>query len=294
MDWQGQLISLYLYICNAYSNNAELHVHRKSHYVDLIFSDEEAVTIFLYGIMDRKKTLKSIWEHATNYWKDWFPALPCYGAFVQRLNRISDCFPHLVTWIHNELPFDFGSCKTHLMDSMPIILAQRTRRFNARVAREIASPDGYCVTKRLYYYGLKLHAVACYRKGSLPVPARIELTPANVFDGKVFDEIRHYFSGKDIFADKAYQKQMSPVLVQDNVTLYTPVKKRKGQTELSPEDRNLSFLISSVRQPIESLFNWIEEKTGIQRASKVRSTDALMIHCWGKLAVAFFLLVFYY
>jgi len=52
--------------------------------------------------------------------------------------------------------------------------------------------------------------------------------------------------------------------------------------------------VRRIRQPIESLFNWIEEKTGIQRASKVRSTDALLIHCWGKLAVAFFLLVFNY
>ena len=174
----------------------------------------------------------------------------------------------------------------HLMDSMPIILAQRTRRFNARVAREIASPNGYCVTRRLYYYRLKLHAVACYRKGCLPVPARIELTPANVFDGKVFDEIRHYFSGKEIFAEKAYQKQMSTVLVQDIVTLYTPVNKRKGQTELSPHDRNLSFLISSVRQPIESLFNWIEEKTQIQIASKVRSLAGIMVHVYGRLAAA--------
>jgi hypothetical protein len=33
---------------------------------------------------------------------------------------------------------------------------------------------------------------------------------------------------------------------------------------------------------------------GPSKSDKVRSTDALMIHCWGKLAVAFFLLVFNY
>ncbi len=44
----------------------------------------------------------------------------------------------------------------------------------------------------------------------------------------------------------------------------------------------------------ESLFNWINEKTNLQTASKVRSADGLMLHCWGKLAVAFFLLVFNY
>jgi hypothetical protein len=52
--------------------------------------------------------------------------------------------------------------------------------------------------------------------------------------------------------------------------------------------------VRGIRQAIESLFNWIEEQTQIQKASKVRSTDALLVHCWGKSAVAFFLLVFYY
>jgi hypothetical protein len=71
------------------------------------------------------------------------------------------------------------------------------------------------------------------------------------------------------------------------------LKKPKGK-ELAHAASYYNRLVRSIRQPIESLFNWIEEKTGIQKAGKVRSTDALMIHRWGKLAVAFFLLVFNY
>jgi hypothetical protein len=48
-----------------------------------------------------------------------------------------------------------------------------------------------------------------------------------------------------------------------------------------------------VRQPIESLFNWIQEKTGIQVTSKVRSYQGLMIHVFGRLAAAMFLLAFH-
>ena len=48
----------------------------------------------------------------------------------------------------------------------------------------------------------------------------------------------------------------------------------------------LSTAVSRIRQPIESLFNWIEEKTGIQTASKVRSTQGLPVHVFGKLAAA--------
>lgn len=48
-----------------------------------------------------------------------------------------------------------------------------------------------------------------------------------------------------------------------------------------------------MRQPIESLFNWINEKTGIERASKVRSAKGLIVHVFGKLAAAVYMLVFY-
>ncbi len=48
-----------------------------------------------------------------------------------------------------------------------------------------------------------------------------------------------------------------------------------------------------MRQPVESLFNWMIEQTGIQKALKVRSTNGLMVDCYSKLAVACVLSVFY-
>jgi hypothetical protein len=55
---------------------------------------------------------------------------------------------------------------------------------------------------------------------------------------------------------------------------------------LDAADRLLSTAISRVHQPIESFFNWIEEKTHIQIASKVRSYEGLMVHVFGKIAAA--------
>jgi hypothetical protein len=49
-----------------------------------------------------------------------------------------------------------------------------------------------------------------------------------------------------------------------------------------------------VRQPIESFFNWLIEKTTIQRASKVRSTAGLLVHLMGKIATAFIYLILNY
>jgi len=82
-------------------------------------------------------------------------------------------------------------------------------------------------------------------------------------------------------------------LKEQQTRLIAPWKKPKGK-ELTPDENYYNRLVRRIRQPIESLFNWVPEKIEIQRASKVRSTDALMVHCWGTLAGAFFLLVFNY
>ncbi len=72
----------------------------------------------------------------------------------------------------------------------------------------------------------------------------------------------------------------------------TGSKKKKRQQELEVHDQWLSTAVSRVRPPIESLFNWIEEKTGIQSAAKVRSYKGLLVHVFGRLAAALFIMAF--
>jgi len=42
------------------------------------------------------------------------------------------------------------------------------------------------------------------------------------------------------------------------------------------------------------LFNWLIQKTDIQRASKVRSSKGLIVHVFGRIAAAFIGLIFDY
>ncbi len=84
---------------------------------------------------------------------------------------------------------------------------------------------------------------------------------------------------------------------KSNSEMLTPVKGVKEMSEvLKKYDRashDLYFrVVSRVRQPIESLFNWLIEKSDIQKASKVRSTKGLLVHAYGRLAVAFINLLF--
>jgi hypothetical protein len=82
------------------------------------------------------------------------------------------------------------------------------------------------------------------------------------------------------------------MFAEQKTTLYVPKKKPKGG-ELNMTEKAFNRLISKVRQPIESFFKWLNDKTQIQRAGTVRSTDGLMLHCFGKLTFALLLLVFY-
>ena len=102
-----------------------------------------------------------------------------------------------------------------------------------------------------------------------------------------------------LMADKIYcDKSLNIDLEQKQICLIlTPVKLVKGQCERLREfdkaaDDLFSTYVSRFRQPIESFFNWLQEKTGIQHASKVRSENGLLVHVFGNLAAALAGLVF--
>ncbi len=89
---------------------------------------------------------------------------------------------------------------------MPIVMAQNNRRFKACIASELADKSGYCAAKNLYYYGVKLHILASYQVGCMPIPESIGLTHAGMNDGKAYEllcndpKVKQYTK----FGDKAY------------------------------------------------------------------------------------------
>ncbi len=142
------------------------------------------------------------------------------------------------------------------------------------------------------YYGVKLHILGIRQPGALPLPDYIGLTGAKDADIKVLKEIAEEIYDTPIYADKAYVDELlSRILAEQGSSLNTPIKKKKGQKRLFLFQDALSTLVSKVRQPIESLFNWIQEKTGIQIASQVRSTQGLLVHVFGKMAAAMLMLL---
>ena len=73
-----------------------------TNYADLSFSDEEVITLYLFGIIDKNRELKKIYDYADRHLRSWFPKLPSCVAFVQRVNRVADVFAPLVELIQRD------------------------------------------------------------------------------------------------------------------------------------------------------------------------------------------------
>lgn len=292
-----KLVEIYLYICKRFDEDIKYHCARYSNNNEPEFSDQEIMTIYLYTIQEEQRfKIKQIHRFANEYLRSWFPGLGSYQAFNNRINRLSEAFKKLLEPLLIE--FMPGDCclDQSLLDSMPIITCSGKRI--PKVATEIVD-KGRCSSKGIYYHGLKLHALAFRRISKLPFPEQMLITPASVNDLSVFKQAWSNIFDRCFFGDKIFfNKEFFAELEKEKGSvMLTPVKAVKGQTELEKQrnkaaDDLFSTAVSKVRQPIESFFNWLIEKTDFQRASKVRSTKGLMVHVFGKLAAAFINLIF--
>ena len=292
-----QLTAIYLYICELYESELQFVCERFSNNNKPEFSDQELITIYLFAMhAEQRFKIKQIHQFAKDYLHSWFPKLPSYVAFNTRLNRMSEALKHLSNnLMEAQCPNDCSS-SIKLLDSMPIITCSGKR--HGKVAKEITDKT-FCATKGIWYYGLKLHVLGMSRPNKLPFPKSVVITHASENDLNVFKQNWADLSNNQFYGDKIYHDTdfFTNMKKENNSLMLTPVKGVKGQADcLKFFDKAASDLfskaVSTIRQPIEAFFNWINEKTNIQRASNVRSTKGLLVHVFGRLAAAFIGLIF--
>jgi hypothetical protein len=292
-----KLVEIFFYVSDAYEKELKFSCERFSNNSCPDFTDQEIMTVYLFCQNQEQRTkIKQIYKFADEYLRSWFPKLPSYAAFNNRINRLSEAFRLLMdSLLRTHQPPD---CSTYesLLDSLPVITCSGKRV--GKVAPELTE-KGYCSTKSMYYYGLKLHTLAFRRANQLPFPEQLLITAASENDLNVFRNAWSNIENRTFFGDKIYHDHdfFKRLFATQNTVMMTPVKAVKGQSEWEKQhDRAANDLfskaVSKVRQPIEGWFNWLIEKTDFQRASKVRSAKGLLVHVFGKLAAAFIYLIF--
>ncbi len=146
MDWQNRLITIYVYICNTFEKDLWTYCQRFTNNNKPEFTDMEALTIFLYGIMEKRFELRVIYNFTRDYQLGWFPHLPSYVAFVNRINRLFDVFPALTQHILDD--FAGANIMRHirLIDSFPVVMASAKRSSKGKAAAGFAN-KGYLPPK---------------------------------------------------------------------------------------------------------------------------------------------------
>jgi len=294
-----KLIAMYMYISELYEKELQFTCQRFSNNSTVEFTDAELMTVYLFVINEEQRfQVKQIHRFAKEYLPSWFPKLPSYQAFNDRLNKLSEAFRTLAIVLYTCFVPEDCDFEKSLTDSMPIVTCKGKNR-KAKVATEIVD-KGWCSTKNMYYYGLKLHLLAFRRPGTIPFPEFIGITAASENDLTAFKNLfGDFIFNRVIFGDKIFSDQpyFDVKLVKQNIEMLTPIKLGKGEPECVRQREKayrdlFGAAVSKVRQPVESFFNWLNEKTQIQNAQKVRATKGLAVHVFGKIAAAFIYLIF--
>lgn len=133
-----------------------------------------------------------------------------------------------------------------IIDSAPITLVSARRSNQAKVLRGVAN-KGFNATKKLYYYGFKLHAVMD-NNGYF---VNWELTPANVDDRKPVEELLREAPAHQVLADGGYlSRPLQQQLKSQGINLWFPLRKNMwGSNHVN------SAFLKNQRRHIETSFN---------------------------------------
>lgn len=249
--------------------------------------------MYIFGHLQSFNQQRQIYDYFRHHWRAWFPSLPSYQAFNSRLNQLTPAFELLIEQCLMNASWQIDARNDRLIDSVPVMIARGIRANQSKIAPEVAN-TGFCATKQQYYRGVKLHLIAARRIRNLPLPEKIHLSSGAQHDLAALQELAPRLpEGAALFADKAYFHRETEIdCTKAGWFLLASYKRHRFESEADVPTYYNRF-VSAIRQPLESLFNWLIQKTDLQNASTVRSDQGLKVHCYGKLAVACLLLTFY-
>ena len=292
-DRDSLLIWLYLEISNLFGQSElPLYTARFSNNSVPVFTDAELFTCAVFAQVVGCRNKKDGYRYIRSHYAQWFPELPCYEVYNRKLNR----FTEAMKYIYQSIARKYGQANGHyaMIDTEPIEVCQSQHSRHSKAAQPFVS-KGYCAAKKKYYIGAKLQIVAMARRNKLPFPFEFALASASIHDLEIAKEtlpISEY-RNTNLYGDLAYKDQQFQLdlFEEKAINLITPIKKEKGQSRLTLFQAANNSIHSSRRQTIDTLFGWIDDKTGIQDASKVRSVDGLFCHVCLKMLAALILLI---
>jgi hypothetical protein len=287
------LIWLYLEIDNLFTQTElPLYTERLSNNAYPFFTDTELFTCAIFAELMKCNNRKSGYQYIRDHFHDWFPQLPCYEVYNRKLNKFNDAFAYIFSALIRK--YGHADQPVTMIDTEPIEVCQPQHSQNSKAAQPFVS-KGYCAAKKKFYIGAKLQIIAQGRLNQLPFPGEYCIATASMHDLEIarLTVPDSDLYNIDLYGDKAYidEEFQLDLFHNKSINLITPNKKQKGQQRHTLFQRAENSIHSAIRQPIDTLFGWIDDQTGIQNASKVRSITGLFLHIHLKMLTALLFLI---
>jgi len=186
--------------------------------------------------------------------------MPCYERFVSLMPRV---LPILIVLLYSLLSQSQGIA---YIDSTSLAVCHPKRISRNKVFRGLAVLGK---TTKGWFFGLKLHIIV-NEKGSL---MRIKLTPGNVDDRQVVDQMTRGITGL-LFADKGYIcKKLFLRLYKKGLKLVTGIKKNMKNYLMNWNEK----ILLRKRSLVETVFDYLKNKLQIEH-TRHRSPMNAFIH----------------
>ena len=92
------------------------------------FTDQEVMTVYLFGHRQGHFTQRRIYDYTAGHWRAYFPDLPGHQAFNRRLDRLSAAFALALQDALAQSATRLGGAPDRLLDSLPVLPAGGARR----------------------------------------------------------------------------------------------------------------------------------------------------------------------
>jgi transposase len=198
--------------------------------------------------------------------KDYFPNIIDRSQYHRRVKLLWRTINDVRVKVLNEIMLKLSDI--HIIDSTPIPVIKFQRAHYTPLFSE--AEFGYCVARKMTYYGFKLHLVVD-KQG---IPIHFDLTPANIHDGDMTEQLLAFSSqNRLVLADKGYLSKNTQSKLQQlyDTILFTP--KRKNQKDREP--RQERKLLNKWRQKIEIINGLLKDKFNFER-TYAKSLDGLI------------------
>jgi hypothetical protein len=112
MDTASEPPRIYLSICQRYRGRPAAVTQRQSNNANPTSTDEEvlktATASYVFGPVEKRKTINEIHEYVGEHFSEWFPDLPTQKSYNRRPGRLSAVFAPLA----REALSEIGCTKT--------------------------------------------------------------------------------------------------------------------------------------------------------------------------------------